>query len=90
MGTFMDLGGRAEFNIFNSVKNTYFTDTQKHIDKIHRIPFIEPISGYVVMRVGHNFLSLIATYRFTDLFKPVYEFPELPRYSIGLEINNFK
>jgi len=90
IGTFLDFGVLGEHNTFSTISNTYYKDAQKHIEKIRKISFIEPFTGFAVVRFGHNFFSVTASYRLTALFKPSYNFPELPVYSVGLELSTHK
>ena len=43
----------------------------------------------IKFRFGYNILSVKAGYRLSDLFKPAYDYPEFPRFELGIELGMF-
>jgi hypothetical protein len=87
MGTFIDIGimGTWDFSVKEVSKNKQPDGTiVKTVVK--NLPYTNSINSNVYARFGFSHLSLYGSYRLTDLFKKSYEFPELPRLIVGLEI----
>jgi hypothetical protein len=51
-----------------------------------RLKYTNNFSYGLSGRIGINNISLSANYRLSDLFRKDYQLPELPRFSIGLEL----
>lgn len=62
----------------------YKAELRKVINK--KLNYTENLTYGVKARVGYNRFSLSGTYRFADLFISSYDFPELPRFTVGLQI----
>ncbi len=88
MGTYLDLGAAGDY-IFS---NEYITRGEKRDGtlvktKFTRNPFISRFQYYYNAKLGHNWLALTFSYRPSPVFKNSYNFPALPRYIVGIELN---
>ena len=88
-GTFLDLGGFVGFTYravhytidYNLVPNTHRTKMRDI-----RLDYNENYSYGLMARLGFNRIILYGKYRMSDLFKDEYNYPELPRFEVGLMI----
>lgn len=94
---YFDLGAYAEYGFVNYLKQVdkYDLPNENNSTKIkvknYNLTFIYPYNYGLTARIGYNKFALTARYRLSDLFKNSYSgtfyyYPELPRYSLGLEI----
>lgn len=97
MGKYLDLGAFGAFNfannhnikIKNASPNYYFSQQQKISNK--NLAYILNLQYGGVFRLGYNKYAIVAKYRLSDIFsqdfKQTFGFEELPRLSIGFELN---
>ncbi len=90
IGKYLDIGlfGNWAFAINHFTKDKVADEnnkaelvTVKYSNLTYTRRFLYGLSA----RLGLNWLAISAEYRFSDLFKEEYQFPELPRFAIGLE-----
>ncbi len=86
IGRFADAGVYAAF-IYHS-RHVYFYQEDGMDVRVRKqgLKYPEILNYGLVARFGFNNIVLKTTYRVSDLFKKSADFPEFPRYSIGLEI----
>lgn len=88
-GTFIDLGGFAGFT-YRAVHYTvdYKLVPNSHRTKIRdiRLDYNQSYSYGAMVRLGFNRIIIYGKYRFSDLFKKEFNYPELPRVEAGLMI----
>lgn len=86
IGRFVDAGAYAAW-IFHS-RHVYFYQEDGMDVRVRKKGLKYPATfnyGFIA-RLGFNSIVIKTTYRLSDLFKESAELPELPRYSVGLEI----
>lgn len=90
LGKYMDLGGYftwiyAANNLV--ITNEYNDSTHSNITRIKYVSlnYVEPYSYGLTARIGYNKIALTADYRISDMFKPDFNFPEMPRLTVGFE-----
>jgi hypothetical protein len=90
LGTFLDLGinGSWEFSVKAISKNKRDDGTVVKTSVRH-LPYINNLNAKVYARIGFSHLSVYGSYRLTDLFKPSYNYPEMPRIIAGVELAIF-
>lgn len=87
LGRYLDLGLAGEWNysVMNILKND-FPDGSKAKTAIKKQPYYTDLNAYAEAKFGINRFAFYGTYRLTDLFRPRYNFPELPPLVIGIEL----
>ena len=95
IGNFIDIGayGNWAYKIKHYTKDDINVDINKA--KIKQVTYTglvypEELNYGLRARIGINRYVLSATYRLSDLFKEIYDYPELPRLSVGLQIGLHK
>jgi len=87
MGVFWDVGGSFGWTFLVDNQTERENDEgQKEILSLTKLDYPKDFNYFLKTRIGHNQLMLFGSYRLSDLFKPSYPHPELPRYSVGIEI----
>jgi hypothetical protein len=90
IGRYLDLGATGSY-LFS---NRYVTiDEQREArvkTRFTRFPYMNPLQYELTGKLGFNIIAIVAKCRMTDIFKPQYNFPEFPRYLIGLEISSLE
>ncbi len=88
LGTFVDIGVSGEWNytVRNIIKNDLLNGS-KVSSAIKNQPYYTDLNAYGELRFGLGRLAFYGTYRFTDLFRPRFNFPELPRLIAGFELS---
>lgn len=91
IGKYLDIGlyGKWAFAINHFIKDKVVDENNKAelvITKYSNLMYTERLLYGFSARLGINRLAISAEYRLSDLFKKEYHFPELPRFSIGLEL----
>jgi hypothetical protein len=91
IGKYLDIGLYCKwaFAINHFIKDKVSDDNNKAklaITKYSNILYTKRFFYGFSARMGINRLAISAEYRLSDLFKEEYQFPELPRFSIGLEL----
>ncbi len=91
IGKFIDLGAYADWTFLcsNFTKNKNEEGIIIKSKKTH-LKYYEPINYGVLARLGINRYVLYANYRLSDLFKSSYNYAELPRLTVGLQIGLHK
>lgn len=87
MGTFFDAGimGEWSYAVKGISKNKREDGVrEKTISK--QLPFVNNFNARVYSRLGFSHFSIFASYRITELFKPSFEYPDLPKLIAGFEI----
>ena len=92
LGKYMDLGG-----YFNWIYAANYLAITKEFDpnmnadiiktKYTNLSYVEPFSYGFVVRLSFNKVGLCADYRISDLFKPEFNYPEMPRLTVGLDLS---
>ena len=91
IGKYLDVGlyYKWAFAINHFIKDKVTDENNKAelvIINYRNLLYTKRFSYGFAARLGLNRLALSAEYRLSDLFKEEYQFPELPRFSIGLEL----
>ena len=91
IGKYLDVGlfGNWAFAINHFTKDKVNNENNKAelvIIKYHNLLYTKRLFYGFSTRLGINRVAISAEYRFSDLFKKEYQFPELPRFCIGLEL----
>ncbi len=90
LGSFLDIGisGQWHYSIKDISKNNQPDGTVvKNVTK--KLPFVDYVDAKAYARLGFSKVSLYGSYRLTDLFKPSWNFPDMPRVVLGLELSFF-
>jgi len=87
IGKFVDVGVNGDWCFSN--RHLYRDDlgsgiVAKTVVKGQR--YFEPFTYGIYANVGFNRLVLTCRYRISDIFKPKYNFPQMPPINIGLQI----
>ena len=90
VGNFLDLGAYGGWNI----RKMHITVNHNDLDERIRVQtshldYVETFTYGLLARAGINRYVVTARYRISDIFKPSYSFPELPRLTVGVEIGLF-
>jgi len=97
IGRFIDFGGyvdyvfssshytkdRIEESAFSSEPDVYADVT---VVKHSKLDYVRPFGYGVFARAGINWFAVKVTYRVPELFREKYDWPELPRVYIGIEL----
>ena len=92
MGNYLDLAGYGEwgFNIKHKTRDEHTIANAAGASQTQTtntgLLYTEAINYGVLARIGFNKIGVYGKYRVSDLFKPSYLFPELPRITVGLEL----
>lgn len=96
IGNFFDVAvyGNWTYSVRHVSKDTYnLTIGQNATDvKVVKtgLPYTENYNYGIAARLGFNRIAFTFTYRLSNLFKNSYGYPELPRYTAGLQIGLHK
>lgn len=87
LGKFIDLGiaGQWDFTVENIVKND-LPNGSKIRSQIKKLPYVTDLQASLVARMGFNKIAFYGNYRLTNMFRPSFHYPELPRLVIGLDL----
>ena len=88
-GTFLDLGVYAGWNYrikHQTVEKDKIPGTSQSKTISLGLKYTEDFNYGAMARLGFNRFIFYARYRFSDLFTPKSDLPELPRYNVGLKI----
>jgi len=90
IGKFIDIGAYADWTFLCShfFKNEIAGNVYK--TKITHLKYYEPFNYGVLARFGINRYVVYANYRLSDLFKSSYNYAELPRLTVGVQIGLHK
>lgn len=90
IGNFIDLGGAAEYNIINYhiIKNKADAVHDYRGTKLRYsgIGYNNVYNVHAFFRLGFNRIVFNASYRLTDMFDTSYDYPELPRINVGIQL----
>jgi len=97
---YLDFGVYGTYGVSNYIKQVdkfespNAENAKKIKSKQQNLTFIYPYNYGIRARIGYNKFAITGTYRLSNLFKDNYEgtvyyYPELPRYSIGIEVSFF-
>ncbi len=91
IGNFIDLGGYGDwtFSAINFVKDKR-SNGNIFKTSISHLNYYNPINYGALARIGFNRYVIYGYYRLSDIFKPSYKYPELPRLAVGLQIGLHK
>lgn len=86
MGTYFDIAAdvRYAYSILEIFK--YKTTVGDVRTELSNLNYVKNLHSDLIARFGYSRICLWSSYRFTDLFKPQYNLPEMPRLTIGLEL----
>jgi hypothetical protein len=95
IGKYLDIGlyGNWAFAINHFIKDKVADENNKAelvTIKYSNLTYTRRLYYGLSARLGLNWLAISAEYRFSDLFKKEYQFPELSRLAIGLEFAIYK
>jgi hypothetical protein len=93
IGNFIDLGvyGDGEFMVKHIIINRHPSSTHPLRAGYSRVAarnleYTEAFNYGVTARLGFNRYVIFGKYRLSNMFKPEFEFPEMPRITAGLQI----
>jgi len=91
VGNFVDIGGYGDYRIsgVNFTRDKLDNDNVVKT-RISNLDYFNPINYGVLARIGFNRYVIYGNYRLSDIFKSSYNYPELPRLTIGLQIGFHK
>jgi hypothetical protein len=90
LGTFFDLGIMGEWHYsIKSISKNDLDNGNMAKTTVKHLKFVYNTSAKVYCRLGFSHLSLYASYRITDLFKPSFNYPDLPRVIAGIDLAVF-
>jgi len=86
VGYYLDIGalGEWDYSIQHITKND-LPDGSRVVASASSLPYVNHFNYSLLARIGLNKFSIYALYRVSDLFKSQYNYPELPRLTLGLE-----
>jgi len=91
IGNFIDLGGYGDWT-FSGVN--FFKDKNDNGNifktSISHLKYYEAVNYGALARIGFNRYVFYGYYRLSDIFKSSYKYPELPRFTFGLQIGLYK
>jgi hypothetical protein len=91
LGKYLDIGLYGDWTFATN----HYTKDKAHdepnmsemtVVKYTRLQYTRNYNYGLTVRFGINKISLSANYRLSDLFKEEYQLPELPAFSLGLEL----
>jgi len=87
VGNFIDLGGYAEWTF----RLTQFTKNKNPDGKVVRtsttgLDYYNSLNYGAMARLGFDRYIIFASWRFSDLFLPSKNLPELPRLTVGVQV----
>lgn len=90
LGTFLDIGimGEWHYSIKSISKNDMNNGTLAKVTVKH-LKYVYNTNAKVYCRLGFSRISLYASYRLLELFKPSYNYPDLPRIVAGIDLAVF-
>lgn len=84
---FLDLGADVVW-VMGSNHRTWNENEDGSLVKIktRKLQYTEPFQYLAYARIGLGMFSFYGSYRFSDVFKPEYGYPELPNINIGFQL----
>lgn len=91
IGKYIDIGlyGNWAFAINHYTRDKEYDEnnmSELTVVKYTGLKYTEKYGYGLSARIGMNKVSLSADYRISNMFKEDYQLPELPRFSVGLEL----
>lgn len=87
MGVFWDVGGSFGWTFSVMNQREYENDDGQEAElSLRKLDYPKDFNYFINTRIGYNQIMLMGSYRLSDLFKPSYPHPELPRYSVGIQV----
>ncbi len=92
IGFFVDMGGYvgwvfgARHIIQDEVSGEDPYNAALRITRYRELDYTNNIHYGLKARIGYNNIGICGCYRIADLFDDSFEYPELPRFSIGVEL----
>lgn len=83
---FVDLGIYGSYNVRTRHSTENVDGNSQYIGIHKKLDYIEPFSYGAFANIGFRQNVLTFNYRYSDIFKEGEAFPELPQYSIGLQL----
>jgi hypothetical protein len=91
IGNYLDLGVYGGWNLQKKHKTTNINDAGEKVKvSTTKLKYVENFTYGLLARIGTGRYALTAGYRLSDIFKPSYAMPELPRLLVGVEVGLFK
>ncbi|MBI4647818.1 MAG: hypothetical protein HY738_14820 [Bacteroidia bacterium] len=93
LGTYLDLGiyGGSIISSYHITKDKPTAETNNKARKIivenRGLRYIEDYIYGINLKLGFNKYAFTCTYRLSNMFKNSYNYPELPRISVGIEMS---
>jgi hypothetical protein len=97
IGRFIDFGGYVDY-IFSSSHYTKDKTEESALSpgadvyadvtvvKHSKLDYVQPFGYGVLARAGINWFAVKVTYRLSEFFREKYDWPELPRLYLGIEL----
>ena len=87
IGSFFDIGIAGEFHFsINSISKNRMPDETILKSVVKNLPYTYNTNAKVVARFGYGHISFYGSYRLADLFKSSFNYPDLPRLVLGIEL----
>lgn len=88
LGTFLDMGimCKWDFGYYEYTRNNLPNGT-KEAKSISNLSYVNNLNSIAYARLGFSHGSIYITYRLTGLFKTSYNYPDLPRLVVGVELS---
>jgi hypothetical protein len=86
IGNYLDVGiiGYWDFSIKEISKNK-LADGTTNRSSVKNLAYVNDLNAKLYSRLGFGHGSIYGSYRLTDLFKPSWNYPDLPRLILGIE-----
>ncbi len=88
-GNYLDIGARESWTMQLTKKTIDNNNNLKTKIEVDGFEYYEAFNNYVFARIGINRYAVTGTYRLSNLFKTNSNYPELPEFSVGVEIGLF-
>lgn len=90
LGFFLDMGIMGEWNYsIKDISKNKLSDGSVLKEVKRNLPYVNALGAKLYSRIGFGRSAFYGSYRLTELFKPSYNYPDLPRFVLGLEIAVF-
>jgi hypothetical protein len=87
MGTYLDLGIKGEYHFsIKSITKNGLPDGEQLKTTTRQLNYVYNTNAHVYARLGFSHFSFYASYRLLDVFKPDYNFPDVPTVVAGFEL----
>lgn len=88
MGTYLDIGAEAGYSfMFTHFYYDRADDGRSIKTRVRGLDYYQPFYYAAFVRVGKDRLALSCSYRLSDLFKPKYNYKELPPLCLSLQLS---